>query len=104
MSTKPFRLGQWLVLCDRCKFKRYADEVMETWNGLMVCKPTVKQGCWEPRHPQDFLRGKPDNVGVPFVRPRPVDQFVSVDYIASTVGVQENTIPSGDFNSTNPED
>lgn len=102
MSKMPYRDGQWLVLCDRCKFKRYADQVQETWDHLMVCKPSVKQGCWEPRHPQDFVKSVPDDTAVPFTRPRPADTFVSVDTIASSVGVQETTIPSGNFNSTSP--
>lgn len=104
MSNMPFRLGQFLVLCDRCHFKRYADQVQETWDGLIVCKPTVKQGCWESRHPQDFVRAKGDDSKIPFAKPRPTDTFTSVDTIATTVGVQETTIPSGHFNSTNPED
>ena len=102
MSNMPFRMGQWLLLCDRCKFKRYADQVQKTWDGLIVCKPEVKPGCFEPRHPQDFVRAKEDDSNVPFARPRPTDQFVSVDTIATTVGVQETTIPSGNFNSTDP--
>lgn len=98
----PLVLGEWLVLCDRCKFKRYASQVQENWQGYMVCKPSIKPGCFETRHPQDFLRSKPDDQSVPFARPRPTDQFTSVTFIANTIGVQETTIPSGHFNSTDP--
>ena len=100
MNNMPFRLGHWIGLCDRCKFKRYNDQLIETWNGLMVCKPTVKQGCWEPRHPQDLIRAVPEDGALPFTRPRPTDQFTVVDVVASTVGVQDTRIPgntSGQF-------
>ena len=103
MPHMPLRLGQWLVLCDRCHFKRYSDQVQETWDGLMVCKPTVKQGCFETRHPQDFVRLKSEQDQVPFSRPRPTDVFTDRSGVIDvSVGVQETTIPSGNFNSANP--
>jgi len=37
----------------------------EEWTGLWVCK----RGCWEPRHPQDFVEGKEDIMTVPVARP-----------------------------------
>lgn len=38
----------------------------------MVCSV-----CWEPRHPQDYVRGIPDNPGgLPWTRPEPPDVFV----------------------------
>lgn len=52
-------------ICDRCGFKRKASETREEWNGLIVCADT----CWEPRHPQEFVRGKYDDQRV--YRPRP---------------------------------
>lgn len=52
------------ALCDRCGFKFKAHQLKEEWNGLMVCSE-----CWEPRHPQDFLRGIPDDPSVPWSRP-----------------------------------
>jgi len=56
--------GDWNALCDRCGFKFKASELKETWDNLRVCK-----SCWEPRHPQDFLRGFPDDSSVPWSRP-----------------------------------
>jgi hypothetical protein len=46
--------------CDRCGFERRVSEMREEWTGLQVCSDT----CWEPRHPQDFLRVREDS-GVP---------------------------------------
>lgn len=88
-------LGKWNVICDRCGSKQKSDQVTKTWDGLMVCRPDVKVGCFEHRHPQDFVRSVPDPQDVPFSRPEATDQFVSVTYIASSVGTQERTIPSG---------
>lgn len=58
------KLGDWNALCDRCGFKFKASELKEEWTGWMVCKE-----CWEPRHPQDFIRGIPDDSSVPWSRP-----------------------------------
>lgn len=94
-----FQLGKWLVLCDRCGFRRYSDQVVKTWDNLMVCAPSVKPGCYETRHPQDLLRAKVDDTSVPFVRPESADVFTSITY--SEAGVQEKTIPTGTFTSNN---
>lgn len=56
--------GDWNANCDRCGFKFKASKLKEEWTGFMVCKE-----CWEPRHPQDFLRGVPDDPSVPWTRP-----------------------------------
>jgi hypothetical protein len=39
----------------------------------MVCG-----ACYEPRHPQDFLRARTEKVGVPWSRPEAPDQFVLI--------------------------
>lgn len=62
MST--FVSGQWNVICDRCGFEYKARQLRKEWTGLRVCKD-----CWEPRHPQDFVKGKKDRQAPPWVRP-----------------------------------
>lgn len=64
----------WRAICDRCSFKKWNYELRKEWTGLMVCADT----CWEARHPQDTLRGKPDKQNPPWVRPEPADVFLSV--------------------------
>ena len=64
--------GDYLMVCDRCGFTIRSSEAKKTWDGLMVCEP-----CWEPRHSQDFVRGKDDKQSVPNPRPRPVDVFIT---------------------------
>lgn len=83
-------IGQWNAICDRCRWKFKNVELQKEWTGLMVCKD-----CWEPRHPQDFVKVRIDEQALPWTRPEPTDTFIDVDYVADTVGVQENTIPAG---------
>ena len=55
--------GDWNALCDRCGFKHKASTLKEEWTGFMVCKT-----CYEPRHPQDFVRGVKDDPSVDWTR------------------------------------
>lgn len=65
-----FLLGTYNSICDQCGFK-YKDKDMRTqWDGLRVCK-----SCWEPRNPQDFVRGVQDNQSVPIARPDSTPTF-----------------------------
>lgn len=57
--------GSWNVRCQRCDAKRKSHEVVKQWNNLMVCK----NKCEETRNPQDFLKSRPDPMGVPFSFP-----------------------------------
>lgn len=91
--TPGWILGKWLVLCQRCGFKRTNDEVAREWTGLLVCKDT----CLEPRHPQEFVRPRPDAQAVPFTAPEPADTFVSVTY--ADIG-PSGDIPASTFNTT----
>ncbi len=79
MEDLYFLKGSWNVICDRCGEKFKATQLRQEWTGLMVC-----QGCWEPRHPQDFLRTVPDRMSVPYTRPRPADTFI---YTYNSVGM-----------------
>lgn len=90
------QLGKWRVICDRCGFKRYSDQVQQTWDGYIVCSPSTGKTCFETRHPQDFVRSVKDDQSVPFTRPEPADVYADhSNLIASSVGTQEPTIPSG---------
>lgn len=62
----------WLAICDRCGKKKNSDQLRKEWTGLMVCS----DGCWEPRHPQDSVRGVVDRQAPPWVRPEPADVFI----------------------------
>ncbi len=69
--TRTFlTLGSYNVICDRCgeKFKAY--QVSKEWTGLLVCGR-----CLDERQPQDFVRGRIDQMAVPVARPLPTLQF-----------------------------
>lgn len=68
-----FRLGSWKAICDRCGAQRHAEGLRKEWTGLRVCRE-----CWEPRHPQDRLKGKADRQAPPWTRPEPPEIDVSV--------------------------
>lgn len=78
-SRDQLILGLWNVICDRCGFKYKSNELKKEWTNLMVCN-----SCWEPRHPQDFVRSIPDQLPLPYTRPEAPDTYVIVNYIASS--------------------
>jgi len=71
METR-FVSGQWNAICDRCGFEHKSGQLKLEWTGLRTC-PT----CWEPRHPQDFVRGKPDRQNVAWSRPDAPPVFIT---------------------------
>lgn len=68
--------GTWKVACDRCGFWYASDKLKKEWNGLMTCDT-----CWEPRHPQDFVRVQPEHVSVPYTRDGRSETFAQICYI-----------------------
>ena len=46
-----FKPGDNWAECQRCGFDIYGSKLKKEWTGLLVCSK-----CWEPRHPQDFVR------------------------------------------------
>lgn len=73
---KTLKDGDYWVICDRTGFKVPASETRKEWNGLRVHKSV-----WEPRHPQDFVRGKADRQQVPDPRPEGEDTFLSTNEV-----------------------
>ena len=71
-----YRPGDYLVICDRCGFRRLASECRMTWDKLFVCADT----CWEPKHPQ-YTEPKSlhEKQKVPIHRPEPEDNFIETD-------------------------
>jgi hypothetical protein len=63
--------GDWASICDSCGRKLKASELRQRWDGLKVC-----QDDWEPRQPQDFVRGVADYQAPPWTRPEPSDLFI----------------------------
>lgn len=94
MDQNTLKLGDYNCICDVCGFKYKASQMKKRWDGAIVCGPD-----WETRHPMDFLKSPKEADPLPFTRPEPADQFVSVTYNTSA-GNQELTVPSGTFNGT----
>jgi len=61
------------AICDRCGFKYKANQLRKEWTGWMVC-----DSCWEPRHPQEFLRGRDEDENVQWTRPDTDDEVIEI--------------------------
>lgn len=75
-----FKSGSWNCICMLCGVQFKAEDMLKRWDGMLVCKDD-----WEPRHSLDFLRATPERGTVPFTAPEPTDQFVTVNYLTSTI-------------------
>jgi len=73
------KLGDSNAICDTCGFKYKHSDLRMDWRGLMLCDK-----CWEPRHPQEFLRGIPDNPKQENPRPDPNPVYVNLGYTVTT--------------------
>jgi hypothetical protein len=62
--------GNFWRCCDVCGFNYRASETTKRWDGLIVCRED-----YEPRHPQDFVRGRKDVQAIPNPRPE-MDVFI----------------------------
>lgn len=71
-------MGEWNMICDRSGRRMKSSEARREWTGLIV-----HRDYWEARHPQDFLRAKPDYQQVPDARPRQADRFLSVNEVTA---------------------
>jgi hypothetical protein len=73
-ANAGFQAGNHWVNCPRCAFDYRASEMRKEWTGQYVCHK-----CWEPRHPQDFVRVSRDSiapVGPVNAEPEPVYRTV----------------------------
>jgi hypothetical protein len=51
--------GDYYLVCDYSGFKIKRSEAKMTWDGFLV-----RKDFWEPRQPQDFVRGLRDKITV----------------------------------------
>jgi len=66
-----FREGDFYRTDDRTGRKVRASDTRKEWTGLIVDKDV-----WDPRHPQDFVRGLYDRQTVPNPRPVPTPVYI----------------------------
>ena len=65
MTLKDYYVdGDWDAVCYECGRKRKASYLKRHWQGYYVCPEH-----WEPRHPQDFVRGIQEHLAPPWVQP-----------------------------------
>lgn len=67
-----YKNGDFNAICDFCGKKFKASKLKKTWDGYMVCPRD-----WEPRQPQDFVRGVEDDSSTPFSKPEATATFVA---------------------------
>lgn len=96
MAHFPYKAGDWLATCDQCGRKCYASELTKRWDNLMVHRDPSK-GCFETRHPQDFVRAVPDQKPLPWTRKEPADIDLVVDYDEQFTEAEYAQIPNGTF-------
>ena len=94
MIDDKLKLGDWNAICDICGWKFKASQLRLTWNNLRVCEAD-----FETRNLQDVLKASKEKITIPYSSPETDDQFVAVTYAAASVGVQDNTVPTGTFNN-----
>jgi hypothetical protein len=83
MKRDEFIPGDWNAVCSMCGRKRKASQLVKNWQGMYRCKEHN-----EERHPQDFVRGVREVIGVPWAQP-PHDDYVLVcdlETISATPG------------------
>lgn len=78
-----YRPGDYWMICDICGFKRRRSKMKQNWKKQWVCADT----CWEPRHPQDFVKGRKEKIAVTHARPEPTDDY---QYTASETTLGAN--------------
>ena len=72
MSRKEYKHGDYNVICDLSGFKIKRSQALLTWDNRIV-----KKEFFYERHPQDFVKGVPDDQTVPDSRTEGVDRFVT---------------------------
>lgn len=64
MVTRVGRSYEYNVLCPVCGFKKKNFEMLQRWDGIMVCKED-----WEPRHISEFFQTRQDAHLLPYIYP-----------------------------------
>ena len=75
MARTYYKPGTWNAICEVCGSRFKNDELLQRWDGRMVCRPD-----YEVRHSLDFIRSSQRELSVPWTRPEAADQFIVVNY------------------------
>jgi hypothetical protein len=93
-NQNALKVGSWLADCDRCGFQFHHFDLKKEWTGLMVC-----YDCHEVRHPQDFVRGVPDNPSVPWTRPTSIPPTIEYNDDTTKTLVSGTNLNIQDWNT-----
>ena len=63
-------------ICMRCGVVYPETKLKKEWTGLKVCRD-----CYDPRHPQDFVRGVYDRQSVHDPRPDPTPVYLTTNQV-----------------------
>lgn len=77
-----YKKGDHWVQCDVSGMHIYASEARYRWDGMVV-----SPNDWEPRQPQDFVRGRHDKIAADEPRRPDRDLFVVTCPPAAVVGI-----------------
>jgi Fe2+ or Zn2+ uptake regulation protein len=76
-----YKEGQHLFICDVCGTTHHSEKKKVMWDGKVTCG---RKGCFELRHPQDFVRGvKDDQTVKDNPRPRQTLSFLSAGEVTA---------------------
>lgn len=86
MSSSPkgkadyFAEGTFNALCAECGGKFKFNQLVKHWQGYYVCRAH-----WEPRHPQDYVKARPERGSPGGAQAEPADVFVVGDTFIVTL-------------------
>ena len=85
-----YKPGSFYRTSDRTGFPVRAETTRREWNGLIV-----EDKVWEPRQPQDLVKGVPDIQSVPDARPLGANVYVGPISVATTAAavIGQTVIP-----------
>jgi hypothetical protein len=66
-----YKHGDRNAICDMCGGKYKLSTLRKRWDGLLVCSKD-----WEPEHPQNRIRLRPEHARIVEGRPEPADKFL----------------------------
>lgn len=75
-KSDDYSPGDWNATCFECGRKFKASQLYRHWQGYYVCPEH-----WEPRQPQDLVRGVQDIVQPAAVQPPTADTFAQTSFI-----------------------
>lgn len=93
LRRKKGQVGSYKMVCDRSGQTFDASEMRKEWTGLWV-----HESYWEPRHPQEFVRGVADDRRVPVSRPAAASTSLQLSATGSGTSSDATiTLASGDI-------